>query len=178
MNSSFSVEDERYMSLALEQAGRAADEGSYPVGAVLTVDENLFAQARNTVFTDGRWTAHAEHNLLYEQSKQLRDTLRGRTDVSVRLYTTLEPCLMCLDTAVMHRVSDLIVACPDPSGGTLKLDKETLGSFYQRHFPRVQVGLYREEACDLMIAFIGRGKLLQWQTMLTEFEEMRNGWRR
>ena len=165
------------MQLALDEARLSFEEGSYPIGAVLVIDGEVFATGRNRMFLDGKWSSHAEHNLLNDNSKALRERLRGKKGMSVQLYTTLEPCLMCLGIALSSRVSEIVVACPDPSGGTAGLDVSSLGSFYQDRFPEFKMGLMREESYELMVAFLKQGKLIFWQEALAEFEEMRRGWK-
>jgi tRNA(adenine34) deaminase len=163
--------DEQCMRLALEQARTALAEGNYPVGAVLTVDGEIWGTARNSLFTDGRTTAHAEHKLIAECSARLR--LRWAQSVpTVCLYTTLEPCLMCLGISVMHRVSRIVVACPDPDGGSLGLDPSTLGTVYAGWWPQMQAGLGKEESCALIIEFLQRGKFRAGESMLQAFRAM------
>lgn len=174
----FSESDHQFMKLALQEAQTALDSGDYPVGAALVVDGDLWGTASNSLFTDRRSTAHAEHNLLSAhssrlQAKKVRERLQ---DMDICLYTTLEPCLMCLGTAVMHRVSRIVVACPDPNGGTTNLDPTTLGSVYRNWWPQIETGLYRETACDLIIEFLQTEIFQSWEAMLAEFMEMKAGW--
>lgn len=163
------------MALALDEARASLEAGSYPIGAVLTIDDELFVKDRNRMFNDGKWSSHAEHNLFEANSKVLRETLRGR-EAKVTLYTTLEPCLMCLGIAVLHRVTDIIVACPDPTGGTARLDLSELGGFYQNRLPRFHDGPFRQEAYELMVNFFKQKKLLRSEEMLLSFERMRSSW--
>jgi tRNA(adenine34) deaminase len=172
----FQAEDRVWMQRALQQAQAAFEVGDYPVGAVLTVDGALFATARNSLFSDGRTTAHAEHNLIAAHSAELRMLIRTRPDTQTCLYTTLEPCLMCLGIAVLHRISRIVVACPDPNGGTTRLDISMLGSVYRRWWPAVEIGLYREESCRLIEQFLITEKFLMWESMLQEFQHMRQQW--
>jgi tRNA(adenine34) deaminase len=164
------------MQRALQEAQAAFEAGDYPVGAVLTVEGELFATARNSLFTDGRTTAHAEHNLIATHSAELRRLIRSRPGMQTCLYTTLEPCLMCLGIAVLHRISRIVVACPDPNGGTTSLDISTLGSVYRRWWPAIEIGLYGEESCQLIEQFLKTEKFLMWESMLQEFQQMRRQW--
>lgn len=172
----FDTQDRQFMTLAMTEARSALAAGDYPVGAVLTVDGQLWGSARNTLFRDGRITAHAEHNLLYENSVRLWAERERRLDVETCLYTTLEPCLMCLGTAVLHRMNRIIVACPDPNGGAGNVDPARLGSVYSRLWPTLQMGLYQEESCRLIIEFLKSGKFLDWESKLQEFQKMQAVW--
>ena len=172
----YSNDDKHFMTLALQEAHTALEQGDYPVGAAITVNGALWGTARNSLFTDGRTTAHAEHTLIYQLSAQLRTQFTEMPETAVCLYTTLEPCLMCLGIAVLHRVSRIVIACPDPNGGTTGLALASLGSVYQQWWPTIQFGLYQEQACDLIIAFLKTKKFRSWAVMLREFETMKQGW--
>ncbi|HSH78701.1 MAG TPA: nucleoside deaminase [Herpetosiphonaceae bacterium] len=171
-----SEDEKHFMSLALMEAQAALTAGDYPVGAALVVNGELWATARNSLFSDARTTAHAEHNLLYSQSTQLRATVLRDPDAKVSLYTTLEPCLMCLGIAVLHRVSKIVIACPDPCGGTTSIDVLSLGSVYQRWWPEIHMGLFKEESCNLIIDFLKTEKFRSWDSMLNEFQTMKEQW--
>ena len=56
-------EDEKGMSLALEQANKAEEHGEVPVGAVLVKDGLLVAKAHNQPISTNDPTAHAEIQL-------------------------------------------------------------------------------------------------------------------
>jgi tRNA(adenine34) deaminase len=150
----FSEQEKKYMSLALEEAHRAREAGDYPVGAVLTVDGDLWGQARNSILTEKQSSAHAEHKLLRMHSAALYRLIKSQQNHDICLYTTLEPCLMCLGFAVLHRVSRIVVACPDPHGGATNIDPSRLGSFYVKVWPDVRMGLYKEAASDLIVEFL------------------------
>src|SRR5437016_5889292 len=82
------ADDERFMRIALEEARRA----NFPFGAVIVRDGRLIARGRNLGRTRDDPTAHGEmvairRGLAAHGSK----ALRGAT-----LYTTGEPCAMCM----------------------------------------------------------------------------------
>jgi tRNA(adenine34) deaminase len=172
----YNEQDRHFMSMALAEARQASDVGDYPVGAVLTFNGIFLDKTGNSLFTDKRWTAHAEHSLISRNSGYLLKVFKSGKPYHVCLYTTLEPCLMCLGIAMIHRVSRIVVACPDPHGGTLGIDPESLGIFYREAWPQIQTGLFREEACELVLAFLKTGKFVSWEKMLAVFEEMRRNW--
>lgn len=172
----FTAEDHHWMTCALQEAQGALDAGDYPVGAVLTSDGTLFGTARNTLFSDGRMTAHAEHNLLATHSAHLRTLLYTQPEAQTCLYTTLEPCLMCLGAAVLHHISRIVVACPDPIGGTAGIDITSIGSMYHHWWPTIEIGLYKEESCMLIEQWLITGKFRSWQSMLAAFQQMRQQW--
>jgi len=172
----FNEEDKNFMSTALDEAGRAFDAGDYPVGAVLIVNGKVIGKARNSIFTDTQTTAHAEQKLLSTHSGQLRQFIRDSKGYNICLYTTLEPCLMCLGAAVLHRVTRIVIACPDPHGGTTNVNPSDLGCFYGEHWPKIETGLMKDAAIELIFQFLKTEKFLSWETMLEEFSKMQKSW--
>ena len=112
---SFSEWDQRCMTLALEEARRAADRGEVPVGAVLARGEVVLAHGGNAQIELHDATAHAEIRVLREAG--VRDSnyrLPGTT-----LYVTLEPCTMCCGALVHARVGRLVFATREPRAGAV-----------------------------------------------------------
>lgn len=166
----FDERDRAFMRLALDEARAAAAAGDFPVGAALVVDGELWGVARNSLFTDATTTAHAEHNLLMAHSAALRRHVRENGEYEATLYTTLEPCLMCLGITVMHRFTRIVVACPDPFGGTAGLDPKLMTGFYQAHWPQIDIGLFREESRRLVVEYARLETILSWREVLEAFE--------
>jgi tRNA(adenine34) deaminase len=97
-----SPDDERFMRMALDEARR----GDYPFGAVIVRDGQVIARGRNLGKTDGDPTAHGEivaiRRCLREHG---RAALQGST-----LYTSGEPCAMCMGAILWCSVGRLVFA--------------------------------------------------------------------
>jgi tRNA(adenine34) deaminase len=96
------ADDERFMRVALDEAR----SGDFPFGAVIVRDGRVIAHGRNLGRTNGDPTAHGEivaiRGCLAEHGSA---ALRGST-----LYTTGEPCPMCMGAILWCRVSRLVFA--------------------------------------------------------------------
>ena len=96
------ADDERFMRIALDEAR----QGDFPFGAVIVRDGQVLARGRNLGRTNDDPTAHGEMMAI---SHCLADhgsaALRGST-----LYTTGEPCAMCMGATLWCRVSRLVFA--------------------------------------------------------------------
>src|SRR5262245_59762346 len=98
-------EHERFMRAALEQAERAGESGNIAVGSVVVRDHAVISRGRNLVESISDPTAHAEIVALRSAASCL-----GGVDLSgSTLYTTWEPCPMCLAAILVSRVSTLVM---------------------------------------------------------------------
>jgi tRNA(adenine34) deaminase len=105
--------DDKYMKLALEQAGIAEENGDVPIGAVIVKDGQIIAKAYNQREQLQDPTAHAEIIALTQAAAALENWhLNGCT-----IYVTLEPCPMCAGALVLARMDRLVYACDDPKTG-------------------------------------------------------------
>src|SRR5512133_86748 len=96
-------DDALYMTLALEQARLAGEQGEVPIGAVIVCDGAVVAHAHNARESAADPTAHAEMIAIREAAARLdRWRLSGCT-----LYVTLEPCPMCAGALVNARIDRL-----------------------------------------------------------------------
>jgi len=97
-----------FMQTALEEAiqGVKQDHGG-PFGAVVVRNGEIVSRAHNRVIETVDPTAHAEMLAIREASKIL-----GRFDLSdCTLYTTCEPCPMCLGAVLWARIGTVIFGC-------------------------------------------------------------------
>lgn len=96
------AEDIAFMRMAIEEA-RQAD---FPFGAVIVKDGSLIARGRNLGRSTGDPTAHGEMVAIRRAvADKGRDALRGAT-----LYTSGEPCAMCMGAILWCRVRRLVFA--------------------------------------------------------------------
>lgn len=114
---SFMETDRIYLELALEEAERASQEGTYPIGAlVVSSDGIILSRGHNRVYSVGDYTAHAEVEALRSAGGLLMaPSYRGRCT----LYTTLEPCLMCAGALLLANIARVVWAANDPDYGAL-----------------------------------------------------------
>ena len=137
------------MGVALSEAQKAADEGEVPIGAVLTQDGVVIAQAHNLRETDKDATAHAEMLVIREGCRKLgRWRLSGTT-----LYVTIEPCPMCAGALVMSRVDRLVYGSPDFRAGAVESIFNVVQHPALNHRLAVTAGVRQEECAAAMQAF-------------------------
>lgn len=93
------------MQVALREARVSAMAGDHPIGAVITTTSGqLIASSQNYTRRHSDPTAHAELLAIRAASK----LLMMRHIENCILYSTMEPCAMCVSAAVWARVRELI----------------------------------------------------------------------
>ena len=137
------------MLLALDEAGRAADRGEVPIGAVLASQETIVAHCGNAQIALNDATAHAEIRVLREAgARQHNYRLPGST-----LYVTLEPCTMCCGALIHARVQRLIFAAREPRAGAVISTARALENPSLNHTVTWEQGLFESESIELLKKF-------------------------
>jgi len=127
----FSQEDHKWMAQALELAENAAANGETPIGAVIVLNGERIAAAKNSMEEKHSATAHAEILAINEAGQTLKNwRLDGAT-----LYVSLEPCPMCWGAIKNSRISRVVFA----AHGDAKINAES--------------GLMEKESVDILQKF-------------------------
>ncbi len=105
---------ELYMAEAIAEARRAAEEGERPVGCVAVLDDAMVARDHDRSQLSGDPTAHAVMGTIRDAAIKLGT--RRLSDVTI--FTTLEPCPMCVGALLEAQVRALVFAVPDEVRGS------------------------------------------------------------
>jgi len=96
------ADDLRFMRLALDEARL----GDFPFGAVIVRNSEILARGRNLGKTNGDSTAHGEMMAIRHcVADHGREAFHGST-----IYTTGEPCPMCMGAILWCRIDRLVFA--------------------------------------------------------------------
>lgn len=137
------------MRRALDLAAVAAESGEVPVGAVITLDGEIVAEARNAMRGNLDPTAHAEMVAIRHAATRLgRSRLDGCT-----LWVTLEPCTMCAAAIALSRIEELRFGAEDPKGGGVVHGARFFSQPTCHHRPDVLGGIGEEEASAQLKTF-------------------------
>lgn len=170
----FSPQDKIFAHLAIQEAEKTLRHGNYPIGSVLVVNGKAVAKSSNRLRAHQNWASHAEMQLLLAHSREIRNAWLAKKKIT--LYTTLEPCLMCLGAASLHRVNRIVFSCPDPRGGATMLNPKPLTEFYREHWPKIDGGIFREEVYEMVMSWIQKQKTDRWRKNRKLFEHMHAQW--
>jgi tRNA(adenine34) deaminase len=139
---------ELFMGEALAEARNAWARNERPIAAVAVVDDAMVARAHDRVQESNDPTAHAVVVALRETARKLgTDRLADAT-----IFTTLEPCAMCVGALLESDVEALVYALPnrvDGAAGTV-LQLAQHDALPRRM--RVVSGIRRDEAEELFTA--------------------------
>ena len=100
---------ERFMRLAIEQAHMAMRNKDRPIGAVVVHHQEVVGRAANGIYSDRSKIEHAELRVLESCSSYLFDHAHECT-----LYTTHQPCIMCLGAIAVSNVRRVVYGLADP----------------------------------------------------------------
>ena len=135
------LDHERFMCEALKEAELALQQGERPIGAVIVHNGKVIGRGRAQHQKRKSKIAHAELNALI----QAEQYIRAHTHECV-VYTTVEPCVMCLGAIVMSNIDHIVFALPDkwinPSK-MLEID------YVQRHIKHYIGGVLKTESVAL-----------------------------
>ena len=139
-----SDDNNTYISRAIQIALDAEARGNLPVGAVITLDDNIIAEAGSSILTPvyhpGR---HAEMEALRRVPVELWQ--RGR---EMTCYTTLEPCVMCFGGLLLHGIGRIVFGAEDQQGGASSLLSHLPGYYAGGKGVPQWIGPVAAERCD------------------------------
>ena len=144
-----SESDQQFMTLALEEARRAATLGEVPVGAVVVLDRKIIALECNRQITLNDPSAHAEVLALRKAGQMLGNYRLPDCE----MFVTLEHCTMCCGTLVHARLKRLVFATTEPKAGAVTSTNNTLDNPALHHHVDWQQGLMASESAQLLRDF-------------------------
>jgi tRNA(adenine34) deaminase len=137
------------MRRALDLAAEAAAAGEVPVGAVVTLGEEIVAETRNAMRGSSDPTAHAEMDAVRAAAEKLGTS---RLD-QCTIWVTLEPCAMCAAAIGLARFKALRFGAEDAKGGGVVHGARIFSQPTCHHRPDVLGGIGEEESAELLRRF-------------------------
>jgi tRNA(adenine34) deaminase len=143
-------EHERWMRLALAEAGAALALGEFPVGCVLVHGGEVLASGKRA-HSSGR-----VNEMDHAEMLALRGFLDAETGVApqeLTVYATMEPCLMCFSTLILNGIRKIVYAYEDVMGGGTNLPLTALRPLYATMEIEVVPAVLRQESLALFQQF-------------------------
>lgn len=150
------MNDEDFMSVAVDLAGQAASLGEVPVGAIVVREGEIVGRGFNAPISGHDPTAHAEIQAMRDAGQRLGNyRLVGCT-----LYVTLEPCAMCSGAIQHARISRLVYGASDRKTGACGSVVNLMAEPRLNHHCETTGGVLAEQCGRLLSEFFAgrRGK--------------------
>jgi guanine deaminase len=115
-------QDKKFLLEAIGQAKESIKQGGFPAGTIIVRGGKIISRGISIGNILHDPTSHGEVNAIREACKNIKSgDLKGAT-----IYSSLEPCLMCLSASMWANVSKIVYAC-----GKSKVSAEYYGGNYQ-----------------------------------------------
>ena len=161
--------DEELMALALAEAKQGLAVNEVPIGAVAALDGDALASAHWRLRPHFRLLDHPE--VLVLRAAEVR-RLTGPDRARVTLYTTLEPCLLCMGAAMSFMAGRIVFALEAPLDGASDVADAWQPVFgyptdgFPYAVPEVVGGVRRQYSLALMQEFVSTHPESRWASAL------------
>jgi tRNA(Arg) A34 adenosine deaminase TadA len=149
MSAGHDTPDQRFMQEALQLARQGIRQGhGGPFGAVVVYGGKIVGRGWNQVVQQLDPTAHAEILAIREACRRLS---RFHLEDAV-LYTTCEPCPMCLSAAYWARIPTLVYAADARDAAAIGFDDRRIKQFLQQPLSKGKIQVRRtlqQEALEI-----------------------------
>jgi guanine deaminase len=99
--------DKLFLRKAFEKAKEGIENGGGPFGAIIVKDDKIIAEAYNRVVLNSDPTAHAEILAI----RQASSLLKSHELNDCTLFSSCEPCPMCLGAIYWAGIKKVIYSC-------------------------------------------------------------------
>jgi tRNA(Arg) A34 adenosine deaminase TadA len=157
-----STQHEKFMRLAIELSEKNVLESlGGPFGAVIVKDGEIVAQSGNKVTSSNDPTAHAEVSAI-----RLACTALNTFDLSgCVVYTSCEPCPMCLSAIYWARISTIYYANTKTDAGNIGFDDKFIYDELEKPMELRSLPIKQMMRDEALQAF----KLWEQSTMRTDY---------
>ncbi|MBS3805973.1 MAG: nucleoside deaminase [Bacteroidales bacterium] len=134
------MKHEEFLRQAIRISQQSMEQGGGPFGAVVVKDGQIIARSGNTVSLDNDPTAHAEVNAIRKATDYL-----GDFDLSgCELYSSCEPCPMCLGAIYWARIDRLWFAAGRKDAAEAGFDDSFIYKDMQRSIQERRIATFQE----------------------------------
>ena len=146
INSKFMTDHIQFMRAALEEAERARKSDEIPIGAIVTLNNEVIGRGFNSVIKNSDPTCHAEIMALRDAAQFLNNYRLPQ----VNLYITLEPCIMCLGAIFQARVKQVYFGAYDAKFHSCDPDQNLVNNKTINHHSSFVGGILEDECSALL----------------------------
>ena len=138
-----------FMKRAIELSVENVDNGGGPFGSVIVKDGRIIAEGSNKVTPSNDPTAHGEIVAIRQACKKLNKfSLDG-----CELYSTCEPCPMCLSAIYWARISKIYYANTREDARKIDFDDSLIYSEIQKNINERKIPMIQMMRNEALSAF-------------------------
>ena len=137
-----------FMKRAIELSIESVNKGGGPFGSVIIKDNKIISEGYNKVTTNNDPTAHGEIVAIREACKKLKNFNLSDCE----LYSTCEPCPMCLSAIYWSRINKIYYANTREDARKIDFDDSLIYSELQKNINKRKIQMIqmmRNEALEV-----------------------------
>ena len=139
----------KFMSRAIELSIESVNNGTGPFGAVIVKNEKIIAEGSNKVTSTNDPTAPGEIVAIREACKKINNfSLKG-----FELYSTCEPCPMCLSAIYWARIDKVYFANTRQDAQKIDFDDSLIYSEFQKNIDKRKIPMVQMMRSEALKAF-------------------------
>ena len=137
------------MKRAIQLSIDSVKNGGGPFGAVIVKNDKIIAEGSNKVTMNNDPTAHGEIVAIREACKKLNNfNLKGS-----KIYSTAEPCPMCLSAIYWARIDEIYYANTRDDARKIDFDDSLIYSELQKNINKRKIPMTQIMRDDALKAF-------------------------
>ena len=138
-----------FMKRAIDLSIESVNKDGGPFGCVIVKDNKIIAEGSNKVTTTNDPTAHGEIVAIREACKKLNDfSLNG-----CELYSTCEPCPMCLSAIYWSRINKIYYANTREDAQKIDFDDSLIYSEFKKNIKERKIPMVQMMRSEALKAF-------------------------
>ena len=139
----------KFMKRAIELSVQNVNKGGGPFGSVIVKDNQIIAEGSNKVTPTNDPTAHGEIVAIREACKKINDfSLKG-----CELYSTCEPCPMCLSAIYWARIEKIYYANTREDARKIDFDDSLIYTELQKNIEKRKIPMIQILRNEALKAF-------------------------
>jgi tRNA(Arg) A34 adenosine deaminase TadA len=137
------------MKRAIELSIKSVHNGTGPFGALIVKDNKVISEGNNTVTSSYDPTSHAEVSAIRSACKKIKNfSLKG-----FDLYTSCEPCPMCLSAIYWSRIDNVYYANTRSDAKKIDFDDSLIYEELKKDIKKRKISMHQIMRDEALKAF-------------------------
>ena len=138
-----------FMKRAIELSVESVNNGGGPFGSVIVKDNKIIAEGSNKVTSNNDPTAHGEIVAIRQACKKLNNFSLNQCE----LYSTCEPCPMCLSAIYWARIGKIYYANTREDARKIDFDDSLIYTELQKNIDKRKISMIQLMRNEALQAF-------------------------